>query len=69
MEPLPDDKPYHNDHHPDPLDFARLDAADMSEREETALFQHLAGCPTCQAAFEAWVQNGRPSALDNDTGG
>ncbi len=66
MEPI-DNAVYTGDHHPNPDDFARLDAGDMTRQEEETFFRHLDGCPVCKAAFEAWVQNGRPSDLNNDT--
>jgi len=67
MEPLRDDARYTNDHHPDHNDFVRMNTGEMDSQEEEDLFRHLAGCPSCKLAFDAWVQNGMPTDMNNDT--
>ncbi len=66
MEPL-DNAMYTAGHHATSDDFHRMDAGDMTSKEEEEFFRHLDECPACKTAFEAWTRNGRPSDLNNDT--
>ena len=67
MQPPIDDFPYTNDHHPAHSDFVRMDIGEMTEDEQVELMRHLNECQACKTAYDAWVQNGRPTDLNNDT--